>query len=190
MFDYLERWNVGVGTFPRVEWLRGAGLDLTDGVLADATCHAVGAQDVVVAGDVARWPNLLFDDTPRRVEHWINAIEMGQAAADNLLAGPAASRPFTPLPRFWSEQHGVKIQSIGMPTEGTRVRVLEGSAASRQMIAAYTQLNTEPGAAGERLMGVVALDNAVRLLDYAPLVGTSVTVDRDAPQLPEPSAAA
>ena len=182
---------VGVGTVPRVEWLRGAGLDITDGVLADATCHAVGAADVVVAGDVARWPNPLFGTTPRRVEHWINAIEMGQAASDSLLAGPAAARPFAPVPRFWSEQHGLKIQSLGMPTLGSHVRVLEGTAASQRLVAGYTEPQADIGGGGpERLMGVVAFDHPVRLLDYAPLVGTLVTVDRSLARLPEPSVAA
>lgn len=169
---------VGVGTVPRVDWLTGSGLDTSDGVLTEATCHVVGAADVVAAGDVARWPNPLFGTTPRRVEHWINAIEMGQAAADNLLAGPAAARSFAPVPRFWSEQHGVKIQSVGMPTLGSNVRVLEGTAASRRLVAAYTE--PEPGAvpgSPERLMGVVALDEPVRLLDYAPLVGTRVRLE-------------
>ena len=180
---------VGIGTVPRVEWLRGAGLDNADGVLTSATCHAVTADgtplaDVVVAGDVARWPNPMFGPTPHRVEHWINAIEMGQAAADNLLAGPEGARPFTPVPRFWSEQHGVKIQSIGMPTLGSTVRVLEGTAASRRLVAAFTE--PEPGAAPgdpERLMGVVALDDAVRLLDYAPLVGTRVKPNPASPTI-------
>ena len=180
---------VGIGTVPRVEWLTSSGLDITDGVLADATCHAVGATDVVVAGDVARWPNPLFGPTPRRVEHWINAIEMGQAAADSLLAGAEAARPFTPVPRFWSEQHGVKIQSVGIPTLGSHVRVLEGTAASRQLIASYTE--PEPGTQGpghpERLMGLVALDNAARLLDYAPLVGSLIATDPSVPHLKAPA---
>ena len=175
---------------PAVQWLRDSGLDITDGVLADATCHAVGATDVVAAGDVARWPNPLFGTTPRRVEHWINAIEMGQAAADNLLAGPNAAQPFAPVPRFWSQQHGVKIQSVGMPTLGSHVRVLEGSAASRRLVASYTEPEQgAPPGGPERLMGVVAFDDPVRLLDYAPLVGTLVTVDPALTRLNEPAAA-
>ena len=69
-----------------------------DGVLCESTCHAVGATDVVAAGDVARWPNLRFDGVPRRIEHWLNAVEMGRAAAANLLAGRGRATRFTPLP--------------------------------------------------------------------------------------------
>ena len=182
---------VGVGTVPRVEWLRGSGLDVSDGVLADATCHAAGADDIVVAGDIARWPNAMFGPQPRRVEHWINAIEMGQAAADSLLAGPTSARPFTPLPRFWSEQHGAKIKSLGMPTLGSHVRVLEGSAATRRLIAGYTAPEPNaPAGQPERLMGVVSFDNAARLLDYAPLIGSFVTTAAAGPLLTQPRTAA
>ncbi len=106
---------LAVGSTPAVQWLRGSGLTLEDGVLCRPTCHVVGANDIVAAGDVARWPNLRFEATPRRVEHWMHAVDMGRAAADNLLAGVTAAQPFTPLPRFWSEQHGMHLQAAGMP---------------------------------------------------------------------------
>jgi len=104
-----------VGSVPAVTWLRGSGLIIDDGVMCGPTCHAIGASDIVVAGDVARWPNLRFDTVPRRVEHWLNAIEMGRAAAENLLLGRDSATPFAPLPRFWTEQHGMRIQAAGTP---------------------------------------------------------------------------
>ena len=87
-------------------------------MVCEATSHVVGAEDVVAAGDVAQWPNIRFDNVPRRIEHWLNAIEMGRAAAENLLAGRAAAEPFTPMPRFWTEQYGVRIQAAGVPKLG------------------------------------------------------------------------
>ena len=151
---------IGVGTTPRVEGLQGFGLDLTDGVLCGPTCHVTGLPDVVAAGDVARWPNLAFDNTPRRVEHWINAIEQGRHAADALLDGIDNAQSFTPIPRFWSEQHGTKIQSIGMPRLGATVAVTEGTIAKRQLVATYTD-NTG------RLVGAVAVNAPRSLLAYA-----------------------
>lgn len=106
---------LAVGSTPAVQWLRGSGLTLEDGVLCRPSCHVVGADDVVAAGDVARWPNLRFEAAPRRVEHWMNAVDMGRAAAESLLTGAAGAKPFTPLPRFWSEQHGMHLQAAGMP---------------------------------------------------------------------------
>ena len=151
---------VGVGTAPRVEGLHGFGLDLSDGVLCGPTCHVAGLPDVVAAGDVARWPNLAFDDTPRRVEHWINAVEQARHAADALLEGIDNAQSFTPIPRFWSEQHGTKVQSIGMPRLGTTITISEGSVTDRQLVATYTN------PAG-RLVGAVAINAPRALLAYA-----------------------
>ncbi|MBP2477460.1 NADPH-dependent 2,4-dienoyl-CoA reductase/sulfur reductase-like enzyme [Crossiella equi] len=127
-----------VGAVPASFWLRGSGLVLEDGVLCDATCHALGAQDVVVAGDLARWPNLRFDEVPRRVEHWITAVEMGRAAAESLLAGTAA-RPFTPLPHFWSAQHGVRIQAAGAPALAGDTIALAGSRSLGHQVRGYVR---------------------------------------------------
>lgn len=117
---------VAIGGVPETDWLYGSGFDLSDGVLCASTCHVVGAEDVVAAGDVARWPNLRFDGVPRRVEHWLNAVEMGRAAARNLLTGRSGAVPFTPIPRFWSEQYGQRWQASGMPSLGEEVVSLEG----------------------------------------------------------------
>lgn len=164
---------VGVGTVPRTDWLWHTGLDLTDGVLCGPTTHVMGADGYAIdgisaAGDVARWPNLRFDDVPRRVEHWINAIEMGRHAADALLAGPQAASPFTPVPRFWSHQHGVRIQSVGMPGLGTDMTILDGDAARRRTVAGYTR--PVPDGA-PILVGAVALDSPRTLLAYRDLIG-------------------
>uniref|UniRef100_UPI0032968AEF FAD-dependent oxidoreductase n=1 Tax=Salmonella enterica TaxID=28901 RepID=UPI0032968AEF len=58
-----------VGSVPNTEWLERNGLDLDDGVLCDNHLRVEGRPDVVAVGDVARFPNPLFDDVPRRVEH-------------------------------------------------------------------------------------------------------------------------
>ena len=167
---------VGIGTMPRTEWLTGSGLDLTDGVRCAASTHVVGAdgapvEGIVAAGDVASWPNLRFDNTPRRVEHWINAIEMGRHAADALHAGPGDTTPFTPIPRFWSHQHGVRIQSLGMPTLGTDMTILTGDPTTRRAVAGFTR----PGSDGTPvLVGAVALNAPRTLLDYADQIGLPV----------------
>lgn len=141
---------LAVGGVPAVQWLRGAGLTCEDGVLCRPTLHVVGANDIVAAGDVARWPNLRFEAVPRRAEHWITAVEMGRAAAENLLAGPAAATPFTPLPRYWSEQHGVRLQAAGMPSLGTESKQLTGREGRRGVIG-YLR--------NGRLIGVVGWDS-------------------------------
>jgi NADPH-dependent 2,4-dienoyl-CoA reductase/sulfur reductase-like enzyme len=149
---------LGIGGVPSTDWLRGSGLIIDDGIMCDPTCHAIGAKDIVVAGDVARWPNLLFDSVPRRVEHWLNAIEMGRAAAENLLVGRQSSRPYMPLPRFWSDQHGVKIQAAGLPALAQDTVPLAGSVRVGHRVTGYVS--------DGMLVGVVAWDSPRGMLKW------------------------
>ena len=101
---------IGIGVIPNTEWLEGSGLEIDNGVLCDETCLA--APNVVAAGDVARWPNRLFDEV-MRVEHWDNAVEQGMYAARRLLSGESHIDPYTPTPWFWTDQFDRKIQLAG-----------------------------------------------------------------------------
>jgi NADPH-dependent 2,4-dienoyl-CoA reductase/sulfur reductase-like enzyme len=140
---------VSVGSLPGVSWLRSSGFILDDGILCESTCHVLGATDVVAAGDVACWPNLRFDPVPRRVEHWINAVEMGRAAAENLISGRAGARAFTPLPRFWSEQHKVRIQGAGMPSLADQsVRLGMPAGRAEGSVTMYTKAGQAVGVVG------------------------------------------
>ncbi len=125
---------VGVGVAPETAWLEGSGLELDDGVVCDARCAA--APGVVAAGDVARWPNPLFGET-MRIEHWTNATEQADAAVDRLLDGPDAGEPYAPVPYFWSDQYGVKIQFAGRARPGDEVRLVDGSLEERRFVQLY-----------------------------------------------------
>jgi NADPH-dependent 2,4-dienoyl-CoA reductase/sulfur reductase-like enzyme len=120
-----------VGSIPNTEWLSGNGLDLSDGVLCDADLRVEGRRDVVACGDLARFPNLLFDGVPRRVEHWMTAVDTAKRAglvlARHLCGEDGPADTFTPVPSFWSNQGTIRIQSFGSPgLGGDDVRVLEG----------------------------------------------------------------
>jgi len=102
------------GERPETSWLAEvAGLDISDGVLCDESLRVVGANGVVAAGGVARWPNPRYDSKPRRCDQWIAAMEHGRAAARTLLAGDRPVPPVMLLSRFWSEQFGLRIQGAG-----------------------------------------------------------------------------
>jgi NADPH-dependent 2,4-dienoyl-CoA reductase/sulfur reductase-like enzyme len=149
---------VAVGSVPAVSWLRGAKLPLDDGVVCGPTCHVLGSDTIVAAGDVARWPNLRYDATPRRDEHWLNAVEMSRAAAENLLAGPAGSPAYTPVPRYWSEQHGVRIQVAGRPMLGTDTVLLESPVPGTRPITGSVR--------DGRLVGLIGLDSPAAVLHW------------------------
>lgn len=153
---------VGIGTVPDTDWLASSPVDITDGVLCDATCHVAGVEDVVACGDIARWPNLRWKREPHRIEHWLNAIEMGQHAAESLLLGRENARPFTPIPRFWSEQHGYRIQSVGRRDLGEHMVIAEGSTESRQFVATFER----DGA----IIGAIGMDSPRRMIHYAELI--------------------
>ncbi len=115
---------VGVGTAPATDWLAGSGLG-EGGVRVD-TCGRTTVPDVFAAGDAS----LPFD--PRhgcysRTEHWGAAAWQGAAAAQAML-GEYAGTP--PLPSFWSDQYGLRIQCVGHPHLADSA-VIEGSPADR-----------------------------------------------------------
>ena len=95
---------------------------------------------------------------------------MGQHAADSLLRGSARADRFTPVPRFWSEQHGHRIQAAGMPALGKEVEIVEGSLRSERFIARYTR----PTAYGSQVVGAVAFDMPLQLLEYRDQIGQAL----------------
>ncbi len=120
-----------VGSVCNVEWLDGQGLDLRDGVLTDNHLAVVGGADTVAVGDVARFPNPLFDEIPRRVEHWSMPGDTAKRAAATLfgrLCGePDDTADFMPVPAFWSHQLDVRLQSYGSPALADEVWIEEGT---------------------------------------------------------------
>jgi NADPH-dependent 2,4-dienoyl-CoA reductase/sulfur reductase-like enzyme len=143
---------VGIGVSPETSWLEGSGLELRDGVVCDASLAAVHADGVFAAGDVARWPNDLYDEE-MRVEHWTNAAEQGQMAALNLLARSSggAPTPYAPVPFFWSDQYDARIQFVGRGSSDDEVHVVHGSVEERRFVALYGRNGKLRGALGVSL---------------------------------------
>jgi NADPH-dependent 2,4-dienoyl-CoA reductase/sulfur reductase-like enzyme len=152
---------VGVGVAPRTAWLEDSGLTLDDGLVCDAAC--VAAPGVVAAGDVARWDNQLFGGL-MRVEHWTNAVEQGAAAATSLLAAAAGHEPpaFAPVPYFWSDQYGRRIQYVGASRPEDEMVVVDGSLDQRRFVAIY-------GRDG-RIVAALAVGRARHLMAYRRMI--------------------
>ncbi|SNS38010.1 Reductase C-terminal [Geodermatophilus saharensis] len=124
---------VGIGAAPNTEWLTHSGVALGNGVLTDAR-GATTVPGVVAVGDcAATWS--VAAGRHVRTEHWTNALEQPATATAALLGagGPAP----TPVPYFWSDQYGARIQFAGSRREGDVVRLVEGSFADRSFLVAY-----------------------------------------------------
>ena len=158
---------VGVGVVPKTGWLEGSGLALDDGVVCDDTCLA--APGIVAAGDIARWPNPLFDGESMRVEHWTNATEQGVAAALRLLAGKASGEAFAPVPFVWSDQYDVKIQIVGSIHGDDEVVVADGSLDERRFVALFGR--------GGRLVGALGFSRPRLVMQYRRMIAERASWD-------------
>ncbi|HEY6762259.1 MAG TPA: FAD-dependent oxidoreductase, partial [Baekduia sp.] len=133
---------VAIGSEPNVEWLHGSGLTLADGVVCDE--HCVAAPGVYAAGDVARWHHAgLGRDL--RVEHRQNAADQGRAVARHILGERV---PFTPVPFFWTDHFGVKVQLAGTIPPGAEEEVLEDDAERGRLVVAFTVAGATAGVVG------------------------------------------
>ena len=123
---------VGVGTAPATGWLRGSGLDET-GVRTDSSGRTP-LPGVFAAGDAS----IPFD--PRfgshaRTEHWDAAAWQGAAVAQAML-GEYPGTP--PLPSFWSDQYGLRIQYVGHAHRADAV-IVDGDPDDRDFEAVFTR---------------------------------------------------
>ena len=150
---------VGVGVVPETDWLAGSGLTVDNGVVCDATCAA--ADGIVAAGDVARWPNPLFDGASMRLEHWTNATEQGVHAARRLLGH---TEPFAPVPFVWSDQYDRKIQTVGVVSADpdADVHIAHGTLEDRQFVALFGR--------NGRLMGALGFNRPRFVMQYRRMI--------------------
>ncbi len=149
-----------LGCVPNTEWLVPTGLDVSDGVRTDGWLRATDPEgharsDVVAVGDVARFPNALFDDVSRRVEHWSIPTDTAKRAAPALVAGLTGAdldpAPFGPVPSFWSDQYGLRLQSFGALGIADTVKLLEGDL-DGEFITGYERSGVLVGVVGIGLM--------------------------------------
>lgn len=119
---------VGIGAVPNTGWLAGSTLALRDGVLCDDG-GVTALPQVVAVGDVARVGGA-------RAEHWTSATAQPRVAVRNLLAGRTVET-VRPLPYFWSDQYGSRIQFAGRRRDGDLVRVIEGAVEDGSFLALY-----------------------------------------------------
>lgn len=159
---------VGIGVSPSTGWLESSGLTIDNGLVCDDRLFA--ADGIVTAGDMARW--LWRHDGSEelvRIEHWEVAAGAGAAAARSLLAGRADAPPFTPVPYFWSDQFGIRIQVLGNPGGDDEMVVTEGSIEEGKFVALYGR--------GGRLRAAMAIGKPRQLMGLRPLLQNGASFD-------------
>jgi 3-phenylpropionate/trans-cinnamate dioxygenase ferredoxin reductase subunit len=119
---------VGVGTEPAVEIMAGTGLDQGGGIPVGPTLETDVA-GVFAAGDVARHDHPVFGQI--RVEHYDNAIKMGEHVANAMLG---ATDLFDDPHWFWSDQYDSKVEMAGFAATWSRM-VVRGSLENRSFCA-------------------------------------------------------
>ncbi len=119
---------VGVGTVPATEVLQGSAVPTDGGVHVDAALRAA-APGLFAAGDVALHDHPVFG--PVRVEHYDNAIKMGEAVARSMLGRTEA---FDDPHWFWSDQYDTRIEVAGVATAWDGM-VVRGSLEERRFAA-------------------------------------------------------
>jgi hypothetical protein len=87
--------------------------------------------------------------------------------AHNLLAAPEERRRYTPVPYFWSDQYGKKIQLLGQAAPADTVEFVHGSPEDRKFVAFL-------GRAGH-LVGVLGLRSTPKVMRYRPLLEETTT---------------
>jgi 3-phenylpropionate/trans-cinnamate dioxygenase ferredoxin reductase subunit len=110
----------GIGVLPNTELAEGAGLAAGNGVLVDETLRTADPR-VWAIGDCAAYPSAYGAGTVR-LESLQNATDQGRHVACALATG--AAEPYRALPWFWSDQGGLRFQSVGLTAGHDRTVVL------------------------------------------------------------------
>lgn len=149
---------LGLGVTPATGWLTGSGLRLGDGIECDAFGRT-NVAGVYAAGDAAAWAEPVTG-VPTRIEHWTVAQQRG-VALGHTIAHPGEPRQAPSVPYFWSDQCGVRLQSLGR-VRGADEIVLRHGGWDSDFVALYRK--------GGKLAGAIGVNAARRLMPYRALI--------------------
>jgi 3-phenylpropionate/trans-cinnamate dioxygenase ferredoxin reductase subunit len=154
-----------VGVRPTVAWLAGSGVQLDNGVVADAGLRS-SAPGVFAVGDCASFWSGRYE-RQLRFEHWDVALHAPEVVAANIMGG---SERYDPVPYFWSEQFGRMVQYVGWHV-GADGLVWRGTPAGGRWAACWL--------AGTRLVATLTVGLPRDLLQARRLIEAGAAVDPD-----------
>lgn len=152
-----------LGAVRNLDWLEDAqlscdakGLEVDEHAQArDTTGFAI--DDIYAAGDVARWPCDILDGEIVSIEHWSNALHQGAIAGRNAARTDGPLDIYATPPAFWSNQFGMNIRSVGVPSRGEAFALTQGSLESGRFAGVYGR--------GGRIVAAVTIDHS-RFIDF------------------------
>ncbi len=122
---------IAVGALPNTELASEAGIDVDNGVLVDAGLQS-SDPDVVAVGDIAAAQHPILN-ARIRVEHWANALNQPETAADTMLGRPAE---YVRMPYFFTDQYDLGMEYVGhAPHCGYSRVVTRGDVDKREFLA-------------------------------------------------------
>jgi 3-phenylpropionate/trans-cinnamate dioxygenase ferredoxin reductase component len=122
---------VGVGITPNSQLASAAGLEVDNGIWADAQLRS-SDPDIFAAGDVVNAFHPLLGKHVR-VEHWANALNQPQTAAKAMLGQDVA---YDMVPYFFTDQYDLGMEYAGyVEPDGYDEVVFRGDAGRREFIA-------------------------------------------------------
>ncbi|GAA0985646.1 FAD-dependent oxidoreductase [Acrocarpospora macrocephala] len=135
----------GSGSIPATGWLEGGPFTLDSGVVCDDRGRT-NIPHVYALGDVARWWHPAHA-RHLRMEHWTSVTDQAAVVADTILG--TGDRPLEPVPYFWSDQYGVRLQAIGLPGRDDEVTVLRNGTRG-SLLGCYSRDGRLTGVVGVR----------------------------------------
>lgn len=100
---------VGIGIRPNIHLANEAGLEIDNGIKTNAY-GKTSDLSIFAAGDCASLP---YKMERIRLESVQNATDQAVCVAQNLMG---KNMSYTPMPWFWSEQYGLRLQMVGLNT--------------------------------------------------------------------------
>jgi len=102
----------GIGVRPATGWLAGSGLDLLPALAVDECLRSSADPAVYAVGDAAGWWSRRYR---RRlnVQHWDDAYSAPTVVASGVMRGADSELVHDPVPYFWSDQFGHRVEYVG-----------------------------------------------------------------------------